>query len=246
MKKLMLGTAVVLLASSVAYAQDYQVEIGAAYVDGDARGADFDGIGLSAELHLDKVNTKKGPLNEAAFLDKSSFVNLIWAEFSDTITLGGRYVAPENIIVEASYSDIDGDEKVINLGVVTYLNDNMDAVVSFTNYDEADHSELAVDAHGLRKLDGTRSLAYDLGLSYLDVGSESGIGLRGGADYYLNKAISFGAGLSLERVDDYKESTIDIRANYFVTPIVVVGLAYETVGQDGDGDSIELNAAMRF
>ena len=259
MKKLMLGTAVAVLASSVATAQDYQFEVGAGYVDGDMAGVDYDGFGLNARAHLDRVDTTKGPLNEAAFLDKSSFVDLTWATFEydvpgsfsvDTIGLSGRFVTKGNVIVEASYSDIDsdvtGDETVISLGVGTYINENTDVVVSYEDYDEADRSSLSVDAHGVNKLEGETSLAFDLGLAYLDISDESGYGISAGADYYVDKALSFGAGASLMSVDNYDESSIDVRANYFVTPVVRLGLSYMTLGQDADGDAIELNASMRF
>ena len=257
MKKLMLGTAVALLASSAAYAQDYQFEVGAAYVNGDVAGIDYDGYGLNAEFHLDKVDTTKGPLSEATFLDKSSSANITWitaeldapgSESVDAITLGGRFVTQKNLIIEAFYTDIDSviGETVIGLGVGTYINDNTDVVVSYENYDEADQSSFAVDVHGINKLQGETSLAYDLGLSYLDINSESGYDLRAGADYYLNKALSFGAGLSLMSVDNVDVSTIDVRADYFVTPLVALGLNYETLGQDGDGDTVALVAAVRF
>ena len=259
MKKLMLGTAVAVLASSVATAQDYQFEVGAGYVDGDMAGVDYDGFGLNARGHLDRVDTTKGPLNEAAFLDKSSYVDLMWSTFEydgpgspsvDTIGLSGRFVTKGNVIVEASYSDSDSDvavdETVISLGVGTYINENTDVVVSYEDYDEADRSSLSVDAHGVNKLEGETSLAFDLGLAYLDWGSESGYGLSAGADYYVDKALSFGAGVALESVDNYDASSIDVRANYFVTQVVRLGLSYMTLGQDADGDAIELNASLRF
>ena len=101
MKKLMIGTALTLYAFSTAYAQDYQVELGAAYLNGEINGVDYDGFGLNAEFHFEKVDTSKGPLNEAAFLDKSSFASLTWvtldpdapgADSEDTIDLEGRFI----------------------------------------------------------------------------------------------------------------------------------------------------------
>ena len=111
MKKLLLGTAIAALAvSPVAFAQDYQFEVGAGYVNGDNGFVDYDGFGLNVRAHLDIVDTSKGPLNEAAFLDKSSFADLTWAtaeadvsgaESVDTIGLSGRFVTQGNVIIEA-------------------------------------------------------------------------------------------------------------------------------------------------
>lgn len=257
MKKLMLGTAIAVLASSVATAQDYQFEVGVGYVDGDNGGLDYDGYGINARAHLDKVDTSKGPLNEAAFLDKSSFIDLTWAtaeadfpgaESIDTIGLSGRFVTEGNVIIEAAYVDIDGDETIMNIGAGTYLNDNMDVVFSYQTYDESDENSLNGRLHAINALEGETSLAYDLGLTYiLDDGfDESAYGISAGADYYLNKALSFGAGLSLVKYDNGDTSAFDVRANYFVTPVIGLGLSYTTLGQDADGDSISLDAVMRF
>ena len=262
MKKLMLGTAVAVLASSVATAQDYQFEVGAGYVTGDIEGTDYDSFGLNARAHLDRVDTSKGPLNEASFIDKSSFVNLAWvtldpdvasADSLDAFDLSGRFVTGENLIIEARYLDgefvmfgLPADDTVMSIGVGTYLQDDMDVVVTYQNYDDADFSSLSADLHGINKLEGETSLAFDLGLAYIDAFDETGYGLSAGADYYLDKSMSFGAGIGLISIDEFDQSTIDVRANYFVTPVVRLGLSYETLGQDADGDAIELNAAMRF
>lgn len=257
MKKLMLGTAVAVLASSVATAQDYQFEVGAKYITGELEGTDFDGYGLNARAHLDRVDTTKGPLNEAAFLDKSSFVTLAWetldpdvsgANSFDELTISGRFVTEGNIIIEAGYQDEDlSDDTNISVGVGTYLSDNMDVVVTYQTYDDADTNLLSANLHGINTLEGETSLAYDLGLGYIidDGADDSGYVISAGADYYLDKALSFGAGLELESAT-FDVSTIDVRANYFVTPVVRLGLSYMTLGQDADGDAIELNASMRF
>ena len=254
MKKTLLGAAIALLSSSAVYAQDYQFEVGAVYMTGDTFGVDYDGFGLNAELHLDTVDTTKGPLNEAAFLDKSSYANLSWAtaeldvpgaESADTVAISGRFVTQANLIVEANYIDTDADS-AMGLGIGTYINETMDVVVSYQTADKADSSTLSVDLHGVNALEGETAVAFDLGLAYLDVGPETGHGITAGADYYFNKAFSVGAGLTLQSAGDADISTIDIRADYFVTPVARIGFGVTTLGQDGDGQTVQLNAAMRF
>ena len=139
------------------------------------------------------------------------------------------------------------DDTNISVGVGTYLNDNMDAVVTYQTYDDADTNSLSAKVHGINTLEGETSLAYDLGLGYIidDGADDSGYSISAGADYYLDKVLSFGAGIELESATN-DVSTIDVRANYFVTPVVRLGLSYMTLGQDADGDAIKLNAAMRF
>ena len=254
MKKTLLGAAIALLSTSVVYAQDYQFEVGAAYLSGDSFGVDYDGFGLNAQLHLDAVNTAKGPLNEAAFLDKSSFANVSWAtvkvdvsgaDSAESTAIGGRFVMGNNIIIEANYADLENDS-VFSVGAGTYISKNMDVVASYQSFDEADQSVLSVDLHGVNPLKGETALAFDLGLAYVDVGDETGHNISAGADYYINNALSIGAGITLANAGDTDVSVIDVRADYFVTPVARVGLGFSTQGQDGDGDAIQLNAAMRF
>jgi opacity protein-like surface antigen len=258
MKKTLLGAAIAVLSSSVVYAQDYQFEVSGIYVNGDNGTNDYDGFGLNAKLHLDKVDTSKGPLNEAAFLDKSSFADLTWvtakadvsgADSVDSINVGGRFVTEKNIIIEAEYTDVE-DDSAIKVGVGTYLNNNMDVVASYESYDSdadgGDNSTFSADLHGLHKLKGETSLAFDAGLAYIDNDGESAYGISGGADYYLNNAFSIGAGVALVTADDYDASTIDIRADYFVTPIARVGVGFSSEGQDAEGDSMNINGSVRF
>jgi opacity protein-like surface antigen len=255
MKKLILGTVIAALTTAGAYAEDYQFELGAAYITGDLSGVDYDGFGFSGEAHFDKVDTSKGPLNEAAFLDKSSFVVARWltleadfpgAEAADNIALEGRFVVGSDWIIEADFNDLDGDETILGVGIGRYLNDTTDLVVSYEQYDEADSSSLGADIHSLHSLTGGTALAYDAGISYLDSGDENGYELRGGVDYYFNKSVSVGAGLSLASIDEEDVSTLGLRVNYFVAPSIKLSAEVESLGQDADGDAIMLSGAVRF
>lgn len=256
MKKLVLGTAIAALAATGgAYAEDYQFEIGALYGTGDKGGPDIDGFGFYGEFHFDVVDTSKGPLNEAAFLDKSSSVRAEWAtaeedtpgaESVDGFVVSGRFVTATNWIIEADYADFDGDDFSIGLGVGMYLNDTTDLVVTYNTYDEADKSSLSLDVHSVVSLTGDTAFAYDLGVSYLDQADESGYGLNAGADYYFNKAVSIGAAVALTSVDEVDTSTITVGVDYFVAPSIKLSADFASMGQDSDGDMLTLAAAVRF
>ena len=254
MKKTLLGAAIALLSSSIVYAQDYQFEINAGYTNGDASDVDYDGYGLNAQVHLDKVDTSKGPLNESAFLDKSSFVNLAWltskfdfsgAESSDTVSIGGRFVTSSNIIIEADYSDLKDDSEY-SVGAGAYISEKMDVVATYETADKAEESSFSVDLHALNPLKGESVVAFDLGLAYLDVADDSAYQFSAGTDYYFNNALSVGAGATFVSSDDYDSSAIDVRVNYFVTPIASLDLTFTTLGQDDDGQSVQVNGAIRF
>lgn len=254
MNKILLGSAVALLAASTAYAQDYQAELGAAYLNGDVNGMDFDGVGLHAEVHLEKVDTGKGPLNEASFLDKSSFAELTWitldpdaanASSEDTISFDGRFVTQSNFIVEAGFTDLEDDE-AFSVGLGMYINDTLDGVLRYQTFDEADASSLSAALHSVNKLQGDSALAYDFGLAWLDENNDNGYQISAGADYYLDRKLSIGASLALASVDDVDVSTVQFGVNYFVTPVVRIGADYISLGQDGDGDTLALNANLRL
>lgn len=255
MKKTLLGAAIALLSSSVVSAQDYQFEIGAQYDTGDSFGTDYSGYGLNAQLHLNKVDTSKGPLNEAAFLAKSSFADLAWAtseldfdgaEATDNIAVAGRFVTGSDIIVEANYQDLNGDDTSYGIGAGAYVGGNMDVVASYQTFDKAEQSTFAVDLHGLNPLSGETSVAFDAGLAYIDFDGDSAYRFNAGADYYLNNALSIGAGAAFTTSDNADASAMNVRADYFVTPIARLGVAFTTLGQDAEGQNIQLNGAVRF
>jgi hypothetical protein len=251
-----LGTAIVLLSSSVVYAQDYQFEVGAQYNTGDLSDLDYDGYGFNAQLHLDKVDTSKGPLNESAFLDKSSFANLAWTtitvdvpffgdQTADESSIGGRFVTDKNIILEANYTDLE-DDTFYSVGAGTYISDMMDVVATYQAADKAETSTFSLDLHGLSPLKGVTAVAFDAGLAYIDNDGDSAYEFNAGADYYLNNALSIGAGVAFLTADDYDSSAFGVRAAYFVTPIARLGVAFTTLGQDADGQNIQVNGAVRF
>lgn len=254
MKKTLLGVAIAALSSQAALAQDYQFEVGANYQTGDFFGTDYDGFGVNAEFHLDQVDTSKGPLNEAAFLDKSSSASIAWAtveedisgaESVDTFGIGGRFVTEGNIIIEANYSDLDYD-KSFGFGVGTYINDTLDVVVNYQTLDDADESTLSANLHGLNDLAGEAALAYDFSVAYLDVVDENGFSIGAGADYYFNNAFSAGAAFEYASVDNADVTAVNVRADYFITPIARVGITYTSLGSDADGDELGINASVRF
>lgn len=246
MKKLLLVGAVT-LAAAQSYAQDYQAEIGLKYSDIDYGSAQS----LFGEVYFDKVDTSKGPLAEAAFLDKASGITIDYTNFkpdagdsSDTTSLDLRYVASEKWIIEANYESGEDDD-TIGFGFGAYLTDNIDLVGHYKTNDNADY--ISVTMHGVAPLDGSAALSYDLGLTNVspDVGdSESVIDL--GVGYYFNK--SFGVGIDYSTTTgDLDISSVGLEADWFVTETVDLTLSYvtESIG-DFDFDTVALAASVRF
>ena len=174
--------------ASAAATADYQGEVGVAYGQGEANSTDNDVVAFGGRYNFEMVDTSKGPQAEAAFLDKSSSAGLYYlstepdaagADDEDDIGVDVRVVTADNLIIEAAYSQFDDgsdDADTVSIGVGTYLNDTTDIVVTYstTDADLVDIDALNLDLHSVMKLQGTASLAYDLGASYIDAEDDDG------------------------------------------------------------------------
>lgn len=252
MKKLLLVSALTLVASQ-AYAQDYQAEIGLAYSDIDI---DFGAFGsgstnatsLYGIAYFSQVDTSKGPLAEADFLDKASGIFASYTSNDDaenSKSLALRSVISEKWIIEANYAD-NGDNDEVGLGFGAYLTEDIDLVGTYTNGDGFD--AFGANVHGVFSLQGDTAIAIDADVtnSSPDVGGSVTRFIFGG-DYYFNSRFSLGA--------TYETTTggVDIsgyglNADWFVTDNINLFASYNTSSFDDfvDTDTITLGAAIRF
>lgn len=264
MKKTLLASAIAILATSHAYA-DYQFELGAVYAQGEAGNTDYDGFGIGGEFHFDKVDTSKGPLAEASFLDKSSFVNFSFlsiepdvknADEIETTDIGGRFVTATNLIIEANWTTTDAgnsDTDTIRVGVGTYLSDNTDVVVSYTTEDDnnADVDYLDVTFHGVNPLNQGASVAFDVSAGYIDTDTDSGYQISVGGTYYFNKMFGLGVSAGITDVGDTSSDTVSVDASFFPSEqfelsASIFDSSTEFNNTDIDSDGIMFGAAVRF
>ena len=265
MKKIVLASAIALATAGQAYA-DYQFELGGVYTSGEIGGTDYDGFGVGGEFHFDKVDTSKGPLAEASFLDKSSFVDFSFlsvepdfagADDIETTNIGGRFVTDSNLIIEADWSTVDtglADVDTIRVGVGTYINDTTDVVVSYSTEDDdnADVDYLDVTFHGVNALNQGASVGYDVAVGYIDTDDDSGYHIDVGGTYYFNNMFGLGLSAGITDVGDFSSDTISLDASFFPSPQVEI---YASIfdesteingGGDVDSDGILIGAAVRF
>lgn len=113
---------------SICWADTFQYEAGASISEYDFLTFNGSSLDIYGNYYLEPVNTNKGPLAEAAFLDMASHVSLAYTaddldDYEDTLTgrlsfknkslrgpidkirLGGRLVLQEQWILEATYID---------------------------------------------------------------------------------------------------------------------------------------------
>lgn len=258
MKRHVLGAAIATaLSVPYTYAASYQVELGGSSgtIESDTTETDFTGVYL--QYHLDSVDISKGPWAEAAFLNKSTFLRVDYREtdndiqdaddFTDT-SLFARALITKDAIVELSYTDGEFDERY-HLGIGTYLTDNVDVLLSYSDTDETDESSTSLDVHVLNPSAADSALALDAGIAYLDHDEQDGYALRGGLDYYFNRQFSLGGQFSYDNVGDLDTKTTTLRATVFVTKNIKLGIVYNIFDAENvvdEPETLAFNAALRF
>jgi len=250
MKKLSLFVAVGAVIASPVFANDYQAEIGLTYGQIDYPSADLNTTTLFGEVFFDKVDTSKGPLGEASFLDKSSGLAATYTEVEDADNndwnLSGRFVLSSDYIVEASAASIN-DSDTIGLGFGKYLTDTTDLVFSYAKNDDADVDTFALDLHSVVALEGDASLAYTLTAAYLNTAEDSGTSLSGDLTYYVNNNLGLGASYSRESISDLDISSWSVFVDWFVTGNLDLGLVYASADLDFiETDTITGSLSYRF
>lgn len=269
-KKITLGLALATSISIPAFAQDYQYELGLSYYDGDLESTDYDGLIFEGTAHFEKVDTSHGPLAEAGFLDKSSFVTLtLRAEKNDNEdasgdthsdgdnSLFGRFYANESVIFEATArklrtAGVDDKETVLKGGVGYYINDTTDVVFSYENYDDADLSALSIDSHGVYSVFAEMSIAYDAGIAFIDADDENGTSISGAVKFYPIKSLGMGVSVERTSIDEFSSLSASLFVDYFIMDNLELNLAFTAenedydVGQDFDGDKLTIGALFRF
>jgi hypothetical protein len=264
MKKLLLASAVAMIATGQAYA-DYQFELGGLYTQGEIGNTDYDGFGIGGEFHFDRVDTSKGPLAEASFLDKSSSIGFGFISVEpdiknsddiDFTNIGGRFVTATNLIIEADYATTDygnSDVDTIGIGVGTYLDDNTDLVVSYSNEDDnsSDKDTLSVALHGVHPMGSGAAFSFDADVGYIDTDNDNGFQVGVGATYYFTRMFGVGLNAGVSDVGDTSSDMIGIQASFFPSEQVELFVALtdestETNNVDVDSDAFVIGANARF
>jgi hypothetical protein len=262
------------LALSAAAQADYRWEVGAGYAHGtadtelkntgnDQKNSNDADIGIiEGTYFLETVDTSKGPLGEAAFLDHASNVTLGFSdgrldlasndnEDGQSYSIQSRYVAEgpgwklSGWIVDLGYERSEpGDREIdtYNVGVGKYLTPNTTAVISYDN-------------SNLKNGPGSDLKSYDLALEHFFALSSGGIKARAnggktvvgglddptnwgiGATWYINNNWGFGADYGQKEFSGYDTDVYSVNAEWFITESFAVDLAYRDVSPD----DIDLN-----
>ena len=248
MKKLGLATAL-LLAMTGAQAYQFEVQGQAEYIDTTANDKDFTG-GLQGTYYLKNVDSTKGPLAEAAFLNQASNVSVAY-NYGEVGSQGDDIVAhnygikaeayvPTKVVpvyASASYShtildsknennaDNNGDRYALEVGALP--TQNFLVAVGYTSVAD----QAAVDAFNVMGNGVVKAVAEAETISQ----DQDAITARAkyvGAIDGTNMAVGFESGII------YGEDTAyQLKTDLFVTPKLSVGASYAESSFEGTPDS---------
>ena len=248
MKKLGLATAL-LLAMTGAQAYQFEVQGQAEYIDTTENDKDFTG-GLQGTYYLKNVDSTKGPLAEAAFLNQASNVSVAY-NYGEVGSQGVDVIAhnygikaeayvPTKVVpvyASASYShtildsknennaDNNGDRYALEVGALP--TQNFLVAVGYTSVADQD----AVDAFNVMGNGVVKAVAEAETISQ----DQDAITARAkyvGAIDGTNMAVGFESGII------YGEDTAyQLKTDLFVTPKLSVGASYAESSFEGTPDS---------
>ena len=273
LKKTALATAIGLALSATAQAaEDYRWELGAGYTHStidadlksdvlrDSENIDSDIGAVSGTWYLKPVDTSKGPLAEAAFLDHASNITLSFAdgevdlnsinndlsdEDGQTYAIDTRYVAEgpgwelSGWLVDLSFLRAEPGDREIDtygIGIGKYITEKTTVVVNYEQVNVnngGDTDGYSVDLEHMWNLSnggGFKATASAGKVVVKDADDIESYAL--GGTYYLNKNLGFGAGYSNTSQNGFEVDGFDVSAQWFVTDNIEIALAYSQLNPD--------------
>lgn len=275
MKRATLLVTLALSVSNLAFAGSYQNDVFADYskidLDVGSQTFDFDGWRIGGTYYLDAVNNERGPLAEAAFVDRASNLSLSLSRIDaddfgsdfDAHTVSGLFVSKDTgWLFGLSYENGDQDSPNLDLDTLSftagrYVAPNTTFVVNYSHA-EAGNSPAEQDTDSyevaLKHLGQTGSkMYYALEVSLGEINEEDidQNTLSYGGSYTLYPSRNIGIGVGLDFLDsDFEEATAyRLFANWFFIENASVGLMYQMLDVDEtdiEQDAWTVDALVRF
>lgn len=249
---------------------DYSFEVGGAYGQGEIDlgfdSFDTDTYGLYGSYFLEPVDTSKGPVAEAAFLDRASSITLAGSRTEletnfgdvdlDSYGVDGRWVFKGSgwlLELGYRYDDFaDEDVDTFTAGVGKYIAENTTLILDYGNVDSdlgagSDTWGLEVEhliglSKGGIKVEASYSYVDNDNLDNADIWAVAGT-------YYFNKYFGIGASYELEDSDDIEDDRWQFYADWFITKKVALSLVYNDTSDDvskADTDAVTFAIRTKF
>lgn len=271
MKKSAIATGLAIFISGYCSADSYQAEVTPTYAVGEIEvlGLDIDTdlLTIGGEYYFNGVSDSKGPLAEAAFLDRASSIRAAYVtgEFDgpgsdldvDGYTLGGRFVdRASGWIFSADIGEIDidgvGDTDTRDLSVGKYIAENTAVSFTYSSVDEgnSDSDAYAVDIKHLAALSGGAHISLSGVLAVGDVDQADDPLIYGGSfTYYPVRNVGFGASATFTDSDDSEERDYSVFGSWFPSESLAVTVSYDLTDDDKidvETDVFSFGASFRF
>ncbi|MDX1696243.1 MAG: putative porin [Ketobacteraceae bacterium] len=274
MKKLVTNVGLLAaMTAPLAYADSYQTEVSLSYGQSERDPIETDSYNVTGIAHFKTVDTKEHPLEEAAFLERSSYVELGYTH-DDTddgtdddnkdntfnmgvhLNTGERYFIDLDLIKSnMENADLFG----AGLGFGAYVQDNITVDVSYLDLtfepdggSKVTGAGYGVSGRGVFELGGQQAIAVEGGFTVIDfdsgVDNQEIFSVEG--RYYFLRTTHVGLGYSMTSSDDEDVDGFTLEAQHFITPIIAVGASFGQESSDDDDtedtDEYSLWAKVRF
>ncbi len=250
--------ALILPFSLSAMAGDYQFEANAYYAETETGDLDTDLAAASFSYYFNRVDDSKGPLAEAAFINKASSVTVSYAEADSDLAAGGtadsdaygfgvEYVVPEsNTIIGLRYAEGESnDEDADQLGITVgkYLSDKVSFTVDIDylefDLDNEERDNYGFNFHYLSDQSENKRLGLDIGLLRSETSSDT----NGDDDFnsvyalgtiYITDQLGISAGWEVSNGGEDKGDTVSVSTKYFINSNIALELGYAHAGYTED------------
>jgi len=251
MNKLILTTSLLTVASFSALAQDtFTSSVYGAY----ANYENVDQYNVVGSYYFSPVSTRKGPLGEAVFLNRSNSINAGFSHAaidfggnsfsSNSWSIGGTvHVEDSGLFLNGAIAQANGSDRgYYGLGAGYYLSKDWSVSIN-TDFDEdLEYRGVSVDTKKLYDLGGDTYLNLTASINNPDQGST---GYAIGTDYYLNKNLSVGVGRSWS--GSFTDGTTALNTNWFFTDTASLSVSIARTEIDSFSDNtFSLGASARF
>lgn len=246
--------------ANYASADSYQNEVYIGISDGEIEAGgpsiDTESIDLSFVANFSEVDTSKGPLAEASFLDRASSFSLSFSDGEmgviDTtnVTLALRLAGKENGLTgKILFSDREignVDAEALELAVGYYVAENTEIGLAYFDLEVGNQDGDSILLGVTHVSTGNVAFSIDAAVGTADTGNGDDTAVVVGGTVYPTSQLGIGASFSTidSNVDNDRFS---IFADWFVTPTAAITLSYSDseIGVT-EADSISLSTRFRF
>lgn len=268
MKLSVITVAFSVFAAAAAQAQSFQWQTDADYAHTKEAGQNLDTVTIKQQYFLQPVQvTDNQPWKEAAFLSRSSSVNLDYSRLSDKLPggndqfslsgwgFGGEYMSGNHDFYAALQTRfLNGDDTFLTVAKAGFFV-QPNWLVNLDVYHSNPDNEGSSTDYGISTKAVVPVLMGDhvaLSASWADF--EDGNGYAVGADYYLRPYWSVGVAyhhdmprpdLALDSANLVGKGT-ELRSEYFVTPQLALRASYNRVDLDAAGHANQYGAGVSY